>query len=114
RPPWCEEPGRRAHADRLPPLEGVPGRHAADDVRVPDPRGGCAATCLPAVRAGDRAPPRAPGKDDRRKERCLDPGVDRRRREMSRAGAARAVAAGLPAAFLAFFFVYPLGSILER
>ena len=33
---------------------------------------------------------------------------------MSRAGTARAVAAGLPAAFLAFFFVYPLGSILER
>ena len=93
--------------------EALPGGHPALDVRLPgQPRRG-APPGVRALRRRAREPARAVARRDRGESRPVGERVDAHRASLS-AHAWRALTYGVPLAFLALFFAFPLVSILER
>ena len=98
---------------RLHAEHHVPGRHAAQHVRVPGELEGDGARRVREVLGRARAPPFAPAGRDRKEPRSMDRRVDIDRARLTH-WARRAALLALPVAFLAVFFVWPVAAIISR
>ena len=99
--------------DRLHALEAVPGGHPAADVRLPGTRDAALPPEFEQFAVVPESPLELPPEEIEDQPRALGGRVDGHRDSLS-GRAWRALTLGVPLAFLALFFVYPLAAIVER